>query len=66
MHVISPAALANIDTGEYRVAGAVLRVFDTNAAGELLMVSFFPGEDPSRFTLKHPPAGTVYAEHVSG
>lgn len=47
--------------GEYQAEGEVERVFDTNAAGDLLPVSF-SRIDGRTFRLKNPPFSQVYAE----
>ncbi len=59
--MIFPATLANIDTGEYRVAKPPIAVFDKVDRG-LIQVPFEHLDRPGAFTLKHAPHGEVWAQ----
>jgi hypothetical protein len=50
----------------YVARGKVVRVFDENAAGDLLPVEFDRQEESSAFQLRRAPSGPVRAEVVIG
>ena len=64
MSVITPAALVNPGAFEYQANGKIVRVFDTNGAGELLPIEYKQHADDNKFTLQFQPFGKVYAEVV--
>ncbi|MBH1982038.1 MAG: hypothetical protein I8H79_05760 [Burkholderiales bacterium] len=64
MNFIAPATLVNPGTFEYQANGKIVRVFDTNGAGELLPIEYKQHTDGDKFTLQFQPFGKVYAEVV--
>ncbi|PIG31079.1 hypothetical protein CLU93_5431 [Janthinobacterium sp. 35] len=64
MNVITPVTSVNPGAFEYQANGKIVRVFDTNGAGELLPVEYRQHADDNKFALQFQPFGMVYAEVV--